>query len=142
MNRTEKGTNLTPDNKGLKEESQPFTIDEMRMRWRQFAHKLKDEGQGNLYTSMLANDPLLVEGNIIKHTVNNNVQKEFLEANLYNILHFLRQELKNTSIEIQIFVEETAESKLFTSKDKFDDMAKRNPDLNNLRNTFKLDIDL
>ncbi len=57
-------------------------------------------------------------------------------------MSFLRTELENFSVSLTI-IEITGDDskKLYSGKDKFEDMAKRNPHLQTLQKRFKLDID-
>jgi len=119
----------------------PFTIDDLRMTWRKFAFKVKEEGMATLYTAMIGNDPEIGENFVIKHRVDNDVQMGFIKSHETKIVSQLRRELNNWSIQLKI-IEETVESgKFFSSQDKFNDMAERNPHLTTLRQKFKLDID-
>lgn len=120
----------------------PFSIDELRMNWRKFAFKAKKDGMGTLYTAMTTRDPGVSEGHKISYTVENSVQLDFIESRKIELLDFLRTELNNGKLELEINVEATAKHGLFTSKEKYSDMAKRNPLLENLRNKFNLDLDL
>jgi DNA polymerase-3 subunit gamma/tau len=119
-----------------------FSIDDLRMSWRKFAFKAKEDGIGTLYTAMIARDPVIGENFEVKHTVDNDVQLGFIKTHETNLVGYLRKELNNYSIQLTIKEETAAEGKLFSSKDKFDDMAERNPHLKTLRQKFKLDIDL
>lgn len=113
------------------------------MNWRKFAYKARENGIGTLYTAMTNRDPIQVEGYKFKHIVNNEVQLDFISSHLIDILSFLRKELNNYSIELEIVEEEhEGGGKPFTSEDKYLDMKKRNPHLESLRKTFKLDVDL
>ncbi|PWH86655.1 hypothetical protein [Brumimicrobium oceani] len=119
-----------------------FSIDELRMTWRKFAFKAKEEGMGTLYTAMIGNDPEIAENYLIKHRVDNDVQMGFIKTHETTLVGYLRKELNNWSINLSI-IEETVEGggKFFSSQDKFNDMAERNPHLTTLRQKFKLDID-
>lgn len=120
-----------------------FTLDELRMTWRKFAFKMRDEGQDTLFTALTGRDPILKEDTHVVHYVDNDVQLRFLKTNETQLVGFLRKSLKNWSIQISI-EEGTADNgnkKLYSGKEKFEDMAERNPHLKTLRQKFKLDID-
>lgn len=118
-----------------------FSIDDLRMAWRKFAFKAKEEGMGTLYTAMLGSDPEIGENLTINHKVDNDVQLGFIRAHETKLVGYLRKELNNWSIQLKLREETAESSKIFSSKDKFKDMADRNPHLKTLRKTFKLDID-
>lgn len=113
------------------------------MVWRQFAHQIKEEKLHTLYTAMMSRDPKIKEGYHILFSVDNGVQLDFIKHQRTRLVNFLRKELNNGAIQLKtIEAESEGKKKIFTSSDKFDDMAKRNPSLNDLRQRFKLDIDL
>src|SRR5690554_1161594 len=58
----------------------PFTIDELRMSWRKYAFKAKEDELGTLYTAMIGRDPEIGENFSIKHTVDNDVQLGFIKT--------------------------------------------------------------
>jgi len=120
-----------------------FTYDDFIMTWKRFAFQCKEEGMDTLYAALSGRDPKVnLETFMITHEIDNTVQKTFLETNEAKLMAFLRNELKNFSISLTI-VEITSEDskKLYSGKDKFEDMAKRNPHLQTLQKRFKLDID-
>ncbi|RFC54696.1 hypothetical protein DXU93_06835 [Brumimicrobium aurantiacum] len=118
-----------------------FSIDDLRMTWRKFAFKAKEEGMGTLYTAMVGNDPEIGKNYLVRHRVDNDVQLGFIKNNETTLVGYLRKELNNWSIKLEVFEESVQGGKLYSSKDKFNDMAERNPHLKTLRQKFKLDID-
>jgi DNA polymerase-3 subunit gamma/tau len=124
-------------------EQKPFTYDDLKMAWRKFAYTAKENGLDTLYSAMIQRDPVRKEGNIYEQFVENTIQQNFFQQNLGDVLGFLRAELQNWSIGLEISIEsETNASKtLYSGKDKFQDMAKRNPHLNTLKQKFKLNIE-
>lgn len=120
-----------------------FTYDDLIMTWKRFAFQCKEEGMDTLYAALSGRDPKVnLETFIITHEIDNTVQKTFLESNEAKLMTFLRNELENFSISLTIVEVVGDESKkLYSGKDKFEDMARRNPHLQTLRKRFKLDID-
>jgi hypothetical protein len=59
------------------------------------------------------------------------------------MIGYFRKELKNYSFEISFNLNENpeAELKFLTGKDKFAALARKNPNLHTLKNTFNLDIE-
>jgi hypothetical protein len=120
-----------------------FTYDDLIMTWKRFAFQCKEEGMDTLYAALSGRDPKVnLETFMITHEIDNTVQKTFLESNEARLMSFLRTELENFSVSLTI-VEITGDDskKLYSGKDKFEDMAKRNPHLQTLQKRFKLDID-
>jgi DNA polymerase-3 subunit gamma/tau len=124
-------------------EQQPYTYDDLKKSWRKYAHAAKAKGQSTLYSAMIERDPIQKDKNQYEHLVDNQIQQTFFNQNLSDVMHYLRSELRNWSIQIEIGIEsETNASKtLYSGKDKFQDMAKRNPHLNTLKQKFKLNIE-
>jgi DNA polymerase-3 subunit gamma/tau len=120
-----------------------FSKDELIIAWKKFAYQCKQEGMDTLYASLSARDPKLnKETLVVTHEVDNTIQKSFLETNETKLATFLRNELQNWGIKIQFEDVKGEEVKqLYSGKEKFEDMAKRNPHLLTLQKRFKLDID-
>jgi hypothetical protein len=120
-----------------------FTQDDLVMAWKRFAYRCKEDGRDTLFAALSARDPkLLPEDTVVEHLVDNTIQRSFLEAAETDLLTYLRNELQNWGISIKFEDVKVEESKtLYSGKDKFDEMAKRNPHLLTLQKRFKLDID-
>lgn len=120
-----------------------FSYDDLKIAWRKYAYKAKEKGLDTLYSGMIQRDPIRKEGNKYEHHVNNDIQKRFFDQNISDLLLFLRTELENWSINLTISIEEegSGSKNLYSGKDKYNDMAKRNPHLKTLKQKFKLDID-
>lgn len=120
-----------------------FSFDDLKMAWRKFAYKSKENGLDTLFTAMTSRDPQLESDYEVIHTVDNGVQQTFVVQNETSILTFLRQELQNWSISLTVNIEteENSNKQLYSGQDKFKDMAERNPHLKTLQQRFKLDID-
>jgi len=121
----------------------PFSYDDLKMAWRKFGYKAKDENLDTLFTAITSKDPVIKENYVIAHQVDNEVQKTFIDSNETKLLSFLRKELENWEITIECTVgaEDATGKKLYSGQDKFKDMAERNPQLKVLQQRFKLDID-
>lgn len=109
-------------------------------KWHAFADRLKKESRITLFTIMTANAPKL-NGTTIQVEVENMVQKDELKLGKIDILNFLRVELKNYALDIhEIIVENTKVRKPYTSQEKYQAMAAKNPALETLRKTFDLGL--
>lgn len=121
----------------------PFTYDQLKMAWRQFAQKAKKENLHTLFIAMNSEEPKLSNETSIEFTVSNQVQLETLQRCRTDIVNFLRKKLNNGAIQLTTKEGTVSTSqKVFTGKDKFEKMAKQNPLLKELRQRFKLDIDI
>jgi len=73
--------------------------------------------------------------------IGNTVQEENIRIIKPELVSFLRNELKNSSIEVVTEIEEKEGEKLIYSDDeKYEEMVKNNPDLSLLRQKFNLDF--
>ena len=137
---------ITKASNGEFEKDKPkkqFNYDDLIMTWKRFAFQCKEEGMDTLYAALSGRDPKVnLETFMITHEIDNTVQKTLLESNEARLMSFLRTELENFSVSLTI-IEITGDDskKLYSGKDKFEDMAKRNPHLQTLQKRFKLDID-
>lgn len=123
--------------------STPFNIDELKMVWKQFAFKMKDNGIETIYLAMSKRDPKILNQFEIHQEFDNQIQIAYMEKHFTDLLDFVRQKLNNWSIQIFFTVSEHQDEnkKLLTGKDRFDEMAKKNSNLYSLQKTFNLDID-
>lgn len=124
--------------------TEDFSLDDLKMHWRKFAFKQKNAGLDTLFSALTVNEPFFNEDEmLITHHVDNLVQLEFMRSHESDLIQFLRASLKNFDIQLKTMVNQSEDSKkkMYTGKDKFEEMAKRNPNLEILKKLFKLDID-
>ncbi|HLW39474.1 MAG TPA: hypothetical protein VKX31_03720 [Brumimicrobium sp.] len=113
------------------------------MSWTKFAFIAKEKGLDTLYNAMVASDPTIGENYGIRYTINNEIQLEFIKSNEVEIVNYLRTQLNNWGIHL-ILKEEIIKGEVnaHTSQAKFEKMKERNPELENFRKKFHLDIDI
>ena len=117
-----------------------FTEKQLLDCWKTFAKKLQNEGKYNL-ASILSIDTPKVEGTMIYLEFPNSTNKVELERQQYGLLSFLRKSLNNFDIDLSISVNEEKEKQYaYTSKEKFEKLKEKNPNISLLRKTFDLDI--
>lgn len=120
----------------------PFTIDDLRTNWRKFAYIAKEKNQDTLYNAMVAGDPTIGDNFKINYTLSNEVQLEFIKAHEMDIVGYLRKELKNYGVQLNLREESSEGStKPFTSSEIYQALAKKNPILEVFRKTFNLDLE-
>ena len=75
--------------------------------------------------------------------VDNQIQIDYITPHLQEMRAFFQKELRNYSVNIEIFLSDHPEEevKYLSGKDKFAALARKNPNLHSLKNTFNLDID-
>jgi DNA polymerase-3 subunit gamma/tau len=88
-------------------------------------------------------NPILEEDFNIRVSVGNRVQSGYLEEVRDELLSSLRKELKNDSLGINIHVEDSASNAkiVYTAEERYNFLLKKNPQLDEFRKEFQLDID-
>ena len=88
-------------------------------------------------------NPILEEDFNIRISVGNRVQSGYLEEVRDELISSLRKELKNDSLGINIHVEDSASNAkiVYTAEERYNFLLKKNPQLDEFRKEFQLDID-
>ena len=121
---------------------QEFNSDTLLRHWNIYAEKVKKEGKINIFTILTANPPTLLENFLIEVIIENKIQDNLLNIEKIDLLNYLRVELKNFSIDlITRLMEQTGKRKLYTSTEKYQHMVQKNPNLEEFRRRFNLDLD-
>ena len=108
--------------------------------WEKYSESMEDKGRYNI-ASILRIDKPILDNNIIKIALPNSTNKVELESEKKEILLFIRRNLKNNDIYMEINVDESVEKELvYTDKDKYKLMRKKNPDIEILKDSFNLTI--
>ena len=121
----------------------PYAYDDLKMAWRKFAFQMKGDGKETFYNTMIKREPKREGEDKYVMEVDNQVQIDYIQPTLSDLLDFIRRDLKNFSIMIRLEITNTPEQevKYQTGKDKFAALARKNPNLHTLKNTFNLDIE-
>ena len=118
----------------------PFTFQEMIHHWNTYAEKLGQRGMKIMESLLMMNVPTL-EHFLIKFELPNAGSKLDFESEKTPLLQYLRSNLSNHDIDIQVIVNETISRKFaFTAEEKYDRLCGINPLLENLKRTFDLDF--
>ena len=119
----------------------PFTQEEFLTLWNKYATDIKKTGKINLFTIMNTNGPTLLDDFKIDLVIENRIQEELLMIEKIDLLNFLRVSLENFGIDIITRQsEQTDKKKLYTSHEKYQHMAAKNPKLEEFRRKFNLDV--
>ena len=119
-----------------------FSSDSMLKFWNAYAEKIKKEGKINIFTIMTANPPVLLDNFLIELLIENKIQEDLLSSEKVELLNYLRVEMKNFSIDFQTkYMEQTQKKRLYTSSDKYQHMLEKNPNLEEFKRRFNLDLD-
>lgn len=121
------------------DEKQPFTPDQFLELWKVYTQKANDEHKIHLYT-LMNNDPI-IEGTNITVLVENSALESTLQSEKVDLLNFLRSSLRNFDIQLDSKrAENTTKKRIYTNKDKYTHLVDKNPQLDELRKRFNLDI--
>jgi len=125
----------------------PFSMDELKMVWRQYAYKIKQEGiegADSMNLALTKRDPKMPGSNHIHQEFDNQIQIDMMKNNFHaELLDFLRTKLQNWLITIDFSLIENQDdnNKHLTGRDKFEILARKNTNLLTLQKTFNLDIE-
>lgn len=126
------------DNEELPKEA--FTESQFLKAWNYYEKQLRDKGKHNLASILSIDKPKLLETKV-HLSFPNETNKVELEKHQYEILGFLRKKLKNYDIDFEIEVNEELEKQyVYSPVEKFKKLAEKNPNIELLRKTFKLDL--
>lgn len=119
--------------------NQPFSEEDLRQYWFEFASRLPIEDSA-IAGRMKDMTPKLSDDCTFEVTVNNElVEKELLQMK-QRILNHISQKLRNNQIKMQIRVEEVQFKRAYGRVEQFQMMAEKNPALQLLKETFKLEL--
>ena len=112
-------------------------------KWNKFAEIKKNEGKMGLHTTLTKSSPILKNDFNVDFHLDSEVQKMDLQKETPYLLEYLRKELNNGSIQIHLHVSEMENQKIsqLTSRERFFQMAEKNPDLHLFKEEFDLDLE-
>lgn len=120
-----------------------YTLDDFKMEWRKFAFTMKNEGKETIYNAMIKRDAKRIGDDDYLLEVDNQIQIDYIQPLLSELLGHLRKGLKNYDVDVRLEITKNPdkEVKFQTGKDKFAALSRKNPNLHTLKNTFNLDIE-
>tara|TARA_B100000953_G_scaffold226475_1_gene187966 strand:+ start:51 stop:761 length:711 start_codon:yes stop_codon:yes gene_type:complete len=120
--------------------SEDFTEEQVQEAWKDYVKKLTKKGKKILASIVDTDKPTLV-GNVIHIELPNDTMRIELQKSQGELLKFIKRKIKNTSIQLEIDVNEQVQKKYaFTTREKFEKLKEKNPLIDKLRTTFDLDI--
>lgn len=91
--------------------------------------------------SILFSDEPKLKGTTLEVEFPNQTMKKELERGQGSLMAYLKKELRNTDLELEIKVnKEVAKKYAFTPIEKYNKLKEKNPLIEKLKNTFGLDI--
>jgi DNA polymerase-3 subunit gamma/tau len=117
-----------------------FTEDQLISYWNTFIKQLESQGQFNL-ASILSIDTPKVKGTTIHLEFPNATNKIEVERQQYDLMVFLKKSLNNYDLHLSIEINEEMEKQYaYTTKEKYQKLKEKNPNIELLKKTFGLDI--
>lgn len=123
-----------------------FSQEALNNKWNAFAELHKSTKQ-HLHTILTSNTPFLDADNKVIFNVAHGLQEATIKEVENELLSYLRKELGNDRIALDILINEekeednTQQKRLYTPDDKYKHMKNKNPELDGLREQFNLDFD-
>ncbi len=119
-----------------------FTMDSFLKHWSDYAAKIKAERNMSLFTVFTANAPTMLEPYKFEVVVANKSQENMFRDEKPSLMNYLRVGLRNFDIEVNTRVDEIKAAKRpYTTSEKYQHMASKNPQLAELKRRFNLDLD-
>ncbi len=120
--------------------TEEFSENEMKEAWHAYSQLVEKEGKFNLLSHLTMGIPKL-EGHIIHLEFPNHTIKTEVERAKFELLEFLRENLQNYDVDLDITVNEVVEKKYaYSPREKFEKLKEKNPLIERLRQEFDLDI--
>lgn len=141
VKKEEPGIRTIVRNQQAEKQDNNFTADSLEKAWKHFATEIIPE-KIHAKNIMLNNLPSIESKHKLKLILDQILQENSINEVLYDLTSFLRRNLMNDFIELEIIVDTTKENtKVMSPQDKFAKMAESNPALLRLKKEFGLEID-
>jgi hypothetical protein len=115
-----------------------FTVEQLKEKWERFVQTL---GSRPNLQSTLANVPEVSESYQLLLEIDNSVQEDLINTVKPELVSYLRKELKNSKIQLITKISQTEKEKIiYTDQEKYLEMLKKNPQLEQLKQKFNLDF--
>lgn len=102
---------------------------------------MNDKGKKIIASNLATDRPKLKNDNIIWIELPNDTMKKEVERDQFPLMEYLKTELRNHFISLQVTVNEKTERKYaFTPQEKYIKLMQTNPLIDTLRKEFDLDI--
>ena len=120
------------------DEKEHFTKEDLKQKWEQFISRFED--RPNL-KSTLSRIPKIEDDYKLLLEIENTVQENLINGIKPELVSWLREELRNSQIQLITKITQTVKGRIiYTDSEKFDEMAKKNPQLAILKQKFNLDF--
>lgn len=120
------------------DEIEEFSLDNLKLAWEKFLERLDD--RRNLKSTLSIVPELRADFNL-ELEIENTVQEDLVNSIKPELVSWLRKKLKNSKIQLVTKIAKTTKRRvIYTDSEKFEEMAKKNPKLNLLKEKFNLDF--
>lgn len=142
MFRKRKKEGPTDEENRKEKKKEYFDQEQLEEVWKEFRELRINNGAGDMEQLLLSRELKIENENELIIFLNSALEISILERFEHELVIFLREKLQNDFINIEKEVkEEEQKEKLYTSSDKYDYMAKQNPNLKKLKERLGLDFD-
>jgi DNA polymerase-3 subunit gamma/tau len=118
-----------------------FTQDSLENEWKKYVEKVEAEGKKIMASNLAADTPKIKDKTVIFIELPNDTMKKEVERESYPLMEFLKKNLQNYDITLEVTVNETASKKYaFTPIEKYHKLREKNPLIDKLRKEFDLDV--
>jgi DNA polymerase-3 subunit gamma/tau len=121
-----------------------FSQADLESVWSEYSDRLEREGRLSLHASFIKRQPLLKENFLVFFLLDNQSLEKDMNDIKTELMFFLRKKLNNNQVQLSTAIDKTGMDTAkvpYTSKEKFEHMAAKNPVLNELKKQFDLEID-
>jgi DNA polymerase-3 subunit gamma/tau len=125
-----------------KQEQQLFSQEQLDKVWAYYTESIARQ-YPNFYSILTSRKPVLKEDSVIDLVLYNKVEDLSFQPKKPDLLDFLRTELRNFKISVNVIIEENGDvSKPYTADEKYRAMIAKNPTLKDLKDKLDLEVEL
>ncbi len=125
---------------GMPASSKLVNVALLQQVWRDYALAVKKKGRDSLHATLMANEPEVIGPGQVAFTIVNAVQENYLREEKPELLGYLRRQLGDPGLELEVRTAAIVMKPRYTAMDKFKLMAEKNPALLTLREALDLDL--
>lgn len=120
---------------------QEFTQEKLEKVWLYYTESIAGQ-YPNYYSILSSRKPIIKEGYNLELNLDNRGQEIAFKERKADLMDFLRTELRNQDIQLEITIAENSEqSKPYTPEEKYRSMTEKNPALKVLKDGLELEIE-
>ena len=119
----------------------PFSDEQLKTAWKKYHFTLYDKGERSVASILAAGLPSVGKNFEIIVSLPSKLMADQLNKAKPKLLRFLREQLNNYGISINIIINKSVEKKFaYTPHEKFQKLKEKNPLLDKLKSVFGLDV--